>query len=220
LKPELAGALPTLVLENYLNSQTISWHNTAHSSAKILEEKSYSQSAVCDQDWCRTFISEIFPDLADNLTISYAFYQTQKLPYIVHTDGPTDPNELGYYNILIPLNILGLRAHTVTFEQRFIGPGMAFVKGDTDDSLSVYGLTKDYSRVEGIVESKFPESFFTSYVDHIDPESLDGLSPEKVIQWRLGDIILFDRYRLHSSSSFSKYGLSSKQSLVISTSFK
>ena len=209
--------LPTHRMENLLTPSDIEDLLKLKHSLPVTAEKPYNTETQVDKDWARDFVRTRFPELDSDFEICYSHFLNQTLPYIIHTDGPLSLDMKGYFNILIPLEINGSAAHTVTFEQSFSGKGRAFVKGVTDDELEVYDLTKDYADVENLSSAHFPKEAMTSHLDHIEAASLEGLSLEKIMDWRIGDAILFDRYRLHSSSSFKKFGLKDKTSLIIAT---
>lgn len=211
--------LPTRHLKNILTPEKVEDLLKMKQSLPVTAKKPYNTESQVDKVWSRDFVLSTIPDFDRKIEICYSHFLTQTLPYIVHTDGPLSAEMRGHYNILIPLETNGDAGHTVTFEQGFRGPGRAFVKGQTEDELEVYDFTKDYSGVSNLTESEFPENVRAEFLDHIEPASLEGLSLEKVIEWVPGDIILFDRYRLHSSSSFKKFGLKNKTSFVVATRF-
>lgn len=209
--------LPTLHLKNILTAKKIGDLLKMKQSLPVTAEKPYNIEIQVDKGWSRDFVLSTIPDFTTRIEICYSHFLTQTLPYIVHTDGPLSEQMKGHYNILIPLQINGDAGHTVTFEQSFRGPGRAFVKGQTEDELEVYDFTKNYSGVSCLTDAEFPKEIRTAFLDHIEPTSLEGLSLEKVIEWVPGDIIMFDRYRLHSSSSFKRFGLKDKTSLIVAT---
>ncbi len=206
----------TLVLKDMFDSEWITQQKALFNKAPVFEQKNYCLQREINHAMCKELINQLKPHIG-GCRVSYSYYLDQTLPYIVHTDGPVQNDVKAYYNIVIPLEVFGQSAHTVTFNQRFIGPGQAFVKGTSNDSLEVFGLTKNYSLVDGLSDQKFDEKILTDYLDHVDFDSLTGLSVENIIVWNPGDIILFDRYRLHCSSSFKKFDVQSKRSIVIAT---
>lgn len=60
----------------------------------------------------------------------------------------------------------------------------------------------DYSQIVNYDEyKKFDEKIRKKYLNHIDPESLNGLTLDRIIDWKIGDGIVFNRNRIHSASS-------------------
>ena len=64
------------------------------------------------------------------------------------------------------------------------------------------GRTYDYTDVENYDEhGMFNEQIRQQYLSHISRETLNGLEIDKIMEWKLGNAIVFSRTQLHSSSS-------------------
>ena len=60
----------------------------------------------------------------------------------------------------------------------------------------------DYSLIEGYnADLKFDPQIHEQYCNHIPIENLHGLTIDSIIEWKLGDIITFDRQHLHCAGS-------------------
>jgi hypothetical protein len=63
----------------------------------------------------------------------------------------------------------------------------------------------DYSEIINYDEfAKFDENVRRTYLNHIDLESLHGLTVDRIIEWHPGNAIVFDRNQIHSASSTHK----------------
>lgn len=58
-------------------------------------------------------------------------------------------------------------------------------------------------------------SMRTQFLEHIPLESLHGLSVQKVIDWEIGSVIVFDCGQLHCSSSLASDRPGRKEALTI-----
>lgn len=59
----------------------------------------------------------------------------------------------------------------------------------------------DYTGISGITQAEFPPDFHREYLSHIPIENLHGLQVPRIMEWRVGDAITFDRQCLHSGTS-------------------
>lgn len=59
----------------------------------------------------------------------------------------------------------------------------------------------DYSGITDVTDEPFPEEFRQQWLAHIPAETLHGLGVPEIVEWRVGDVITFDRQHLHSGTS-------------------
>jgi len=60
----------------------------------------------------------------------------------------------------------------------------------------------DYSQVEGYdPDLKFDEEFHQKWLSHIPIENLHGLTVKEVLEWKVGDVLVWDRHYIHSSGN-------------------
>ena len=72
----------------------------------------------------------------------------------------------------------------------------------------------DYTNIEGYDPNiKFDKQIHQQYLSHIPIENLHGLTIDSIIEWKLGDVITFDRQHLHSAGC----GHSKKIGLTVTT---
>ncbi len=166
-------------------------------------------------------ISTIARPILGDHAVEFGHFLIETLPYIVHTDtaAASPKNTVPYKALIFPLELSpsGV-SHTVIFEQRYFGAGNAFLRGESTDALEVHGTIREYSGVHGIrAEEPFCRRTHREYLDHVDYESLAGLTVSDIFEWVPGDLLIFDRCQLHCSSSFKKFGLMSKSALVLFT---
>ena len=71
--------------------------------------------------------------------------------------------------------------------------------------------TTDYTGIEGYDPNlEFDQKLHAQYINHIPIENLHGLTVDRIVEWKLGDVITFDRQHLHCAGSghTKKIGLS------------
>ena len=60
----------------------------------------------------------------------------------------------------------------------------------------------DYTDVVNYDENlKFDEHIHQQYLNHLEIETVDGLTVHDIVEWFPGDVIVFERSRLHCASS-------------------
>lgn len=137
------------------------------------------------------------------------FFKTN-IPFFVHTDTAKDHNFVPYKNIVVPL-INPQEDHpcyTVMFKQRWYGEAAMFWKGPIFLSAKPDYNHKlvDYSALEGYTNRDISVHEYTRFLTHLPFNNLHGLSIDRVLRWKVGDILVFDCTQLHSSNDFTRYG--------------
>lgn len=128
----------------------------------------------------------------------------------LHVD-TADGNSNIYKTIIIPLLIDG-RGHTVFFDNYWYGASSKFHKDTEQTNKHINGpLGGDIYRSEFLADCtktvnfdptlKFDPEIHREYLNQMDIQDLHGLTLSEIVEWRPGDVIVFDRAQLHSASS-------------------
>ena len=128
-------------------------------------------------------------------------FQESYSPIGLHVDAGFNTNEIIYKQTLIPLTAKG---STVIFKNRFYGNSTNFTV-DTEELKKKdlkYGQNiRSAEHLELYNNKKFNRTDFEKYLKHEKIENLSGLEIDIVYEWELGSMLIFDRTRLHCSSS-------------------
>jgi len=162
---------------------------------------------INDDDWPKekiyTFLKRI--NLKDNIEFVTFFEQRENL-FGLHADtGDGDQKTLGK-NILIPLEFND-NATTVIFKNKWLYSKVKFYKAELTPNGDITQCT-DFD-----INKDIDEKTYIKYLQHIDRKKLKGLEIEQIYNWKLGDILVFDRQHIHSAGFLTK----PKKSLVIFT---
>ena len=128
-------------------------------------------------------------------------FQESYNPIGLHVDGGFNSVEIIYKQTLVPLTSKG---GTVIFKNKFYGNSTNFTinKDELEMKKLNYGQNKRSSEHLDLYEKKpFKESDYKKYLTHEKIENLSGLEVDMVYEWELGSMLIFDRTRLHCSSS-------------------
>ena len=128
-------------------------------------------------------------------------FQESYNPIGLHVDAGFNLDEIIFKQTLIPLTSKG---STVIFKNKFYGNSTNFTIDE--DELKVkdlkYGQNYRSSEHLKMYEKKpFDEEKHEKYLKHEKIENLAGLEVDLVYEWELGSMLIFDRTRLHCSSS-------------------
>ena len=128
-------------------------------------------------------------------------FQESYNPIGLHVDAGFSLDEVIFKQTLIPLTSKG---STVIFKNKFYGNSTSFTIDE--DELKVkdlkYGQNQRSSEHLKLFEKKpFNEEDHKKYLEHEKIENLSGLEVDMVYEWELGSMLIFDRTRLHCSSS-------------------
>ena len=128
-------------------------------------------------------------------------FQESYNPIGLHVDAGFNTNEIIYKQTLIPLTAKG---STVIFKNRFYGNSTNFTV-DTEELKKKdlkYGQNiRSAEHLELYNNKTFNKTDFEKYLKHEKIENLSGLEIDIVYEWELGSMLIFDRTRLHCSSS-------------------
>ena len=128
-------------------------------------------------------------------------FQESYNPIGLHVDAGFNLNEIIFKQTLIPLTSKG---STVIFKNKYYGNSTNFTidKNELEVKDLKYGQNRRSSEHLKIFEKKpFSEEHHKKYLKHEKIENLSGLEIDLVYEWELGSMLIFDRTRLHCSSS-------------------
>ena len=128
-------------------------------------------------------------------------FQESYNPIGLHVDAGFNSEEVIYKQTLVPLTP---RGGTVIFKNKFYGNSTNFTinKDELNQKNLKYGQNSRSSEHLELYENRpFDKSDYEKYLTHEKIENLSGLEIDIVYEWELGSMLIFDRTRLHCSSS-------------------
>ena len=128
-------------------------------------------------------------------------FQESYNPIGLHVDAGFNLDEIIFKQTLIPLTSGG---STVIFKNRFYGNSTSFTIDENELKIKdlKYGQNIRSSKHLEMYEKKpFKKEVHEKYLKHEKIENLSGLEIDLVYEWELGSVLIFDRTRLHCSSS-------------------
>lgn len=156
--------------------------------------------------------------IVGNVEITAGFFFYTENPHIIHND---DTYELPrvFKGITIPLEYNGGTRYPYLcfFHQYYLEGPAKFFKGGIDFPEHYNKHIDDYCDVKNLSDKPIPKVVYDLYIDHLKPEWLEGLSFDRAMPWKPGNVIVFDSVRLHCASNFLKQGIKSKLGISIFT---
>ena len=128
-------------------------------------------------------------------------FQESYNPIGLHVDAGFNLDEIIYKQTLIPLTSKG---STVIFKNKFYGNSTNFTIDENELKIKdlKYGQNIRSAEHLKLYEKKpFNKDDYEKYLKHEKIENLSGLEIDIVYEWELGSLLIFDRTRLHCSSS-------------------
>jgi len=128
-------------------------------------------------------------------------FQESYNPIGLHVDAGFNLDEIIFKQTLIPLTSKG---STVIFKNKFYGNSTNFTIDENELKIKSlkYGQNFRSSEHLDIYEKKpFDQDQYNKYLKHENIENLSGLEIDLVYEWEIGSMLIFDRTRLHCSSS-------------------
>lgn len=171
------------------------------------------------------FNKEPFKSLLDRLRIAIGdaevtagFFFYTETPHVIHNDDTFELPQV-FKGITIPLEYKGGTKHPYLcfFHQYYLEGPAKFFNGGCDYPVHYNKHVFDYSQVENTSEKEFPEIIHKMYLGHIKDEWLKGLSFDRALPWKPGNVLIFDSVQLHCASNFIKQGITSKLGISIFT---
>ena len=166
------------------------------------------------------FYSDVAID--DPMSVGDQFFKSIR-PYGLHTDSVTHIN--GYRpfkDIIIPIDLDKIPAtHYVTFNQRYRGRATHFMKGRHIGSFANYANVvrhQDYGEygVENIDHNENDMKILEKIMPkHIPMSIYEGLSIEKIFEWKPKNAIVHDASVLHAPTDFREQGAEYKTGLTL-----
>ena len=128
-------------------------------------------------------------------------FQESYNPIGLHVDAGFNSDEIIFKQTLIPLTSKG---STVIFKNKFYGNSTNFTVDESELKIKdlKYGQNiRSSEHLKMFSKEAFNEADHKKYLSHEKIENLSGLEIDLVYEWELGSILIFDRTRLHCSSS-------------------
>jgi len=128
-------------------------------------------------------------------------FQESYNPIGLHVDAGFNTEEIIYKQTLVPLTSKG---GTVIFKNKFYGASTNFTINEEElkERELKYGQNLRSSEHLKLYKNEpFNKSDYDKYLKHEKIENLSGLEIDMVYEWELGSMLIFDRTRLHCSSS-------------------
>lgn len=156
--------------------------------------------------------------IVGNVEITAGFFFYTETPHIIHNDDTFELPRV-FKGITIPLEYTGGTRYPYLcfFHQYYLGGPAKFFKGGIDFPEHYNKHVYEYSNVENLSTNKIPEVVYNLYLDHLNPKWLEGLSFDRAMPWKPGNVLVFDSVRLHCASNFIKQGIKSKLGISIFT---
>ena len=208
---------PTQIIKNLFSKTELEkfinlYHDlptTVHNKKQNVIKKRWLQNYNLDLE--KLFIEKVTNEIGefkmDNLKDEenmdiLGLFQESYNPIGLHVDAGFNLNEVIYKQTLIPLTSKG---STVIFKNRYYGNSTNFTIDENELNIKDLKYGQNYRSSEHlkIFEKKlFNKDDHEKYLKHEKIENLSGLEIDTVYEWELGSMLIFDRTRLHCSSSF------------------
>ena len=128
-------------------------------------------------------------------------FQESYNPIGLHVDAGFNLDEIIYKQTLIPLTSKG---STVIFKNKFYGNSTSFTIDENELKIKdlKYGQNfRSSDHLKMYKKKPFSANDHQKYLQHEKIENLTGLEIDLVYEWEIGSMLIFDRTRLHCSSS-------------------
>ena len=179
-------------------------HNKKQNVIKKRWLKNYSSEL--ESLFCKKVKNEIGEFKMDNLKDEnnddiLGLFQESYNPIGLHVDAGFNLDEIIFKQTLIPLTSKG---STVIFKNKFYGNSTNFTIDENELKITdlKYGQNIRSSEHLNLYKKKpFNKENHQKYLKHEKIENLEGLEIDMVYEWEMGSMLIFDRTRLHCSSS-------------------
>ncbi len=128
-------------------------------------------------------------------------FQESYNPIGLHVDAGFNLDEIIFKQTLISLTPKG---STVIFKNKFYGNSTNFTIDESELKIKdlKYGQNiRSSAHIEMYEKKTFNKEDHEKYLKHEKLDNLSGLEIDLVYEWEIGSILIFDRTRLHCSSS-------------------
>lgn len=185
----------------------------------------------------RIIEERIRPLLDREFTVRWAWINDICQPLWIHSDTGSDPKLAPYKICLITLDIqpAPAKSHLVLFHQRHTGTAAAFLRGTREHSVfqgphnnfrnggkivgplhngRILQVYDPYDFVHFYNEDReFDRDLYQRYLGHLDYSNLRGLTLDRVLETKIGQLVMWDAGQLHCSSQWSSPAIQRKVTL-------
>jgi hypothetical protein len=215
------------IIDDFLSVNDIDYLIKLFNSQEIAENKVYKNTGPITLDIEPYLEDSVVSKIIDKLIkeigpfeITSGFFFTTNYPHVIHNDDTFKLPDRVYKGITIPLKAYGSdRIPKLCFFDQFYFHGPAkFFYGDKDIPTYYNKQVYDYKEVDGILDTMLiDESTRVSYLTHLKPKWLTGLTFWGTLDWRPTSALIFDSTRLHCASDFRQQGITYKLGISIFT---
>ena len=215
------------IIDNFISVDDVDYLIKLFNSQEIAENKVYKNTGPITLDIEPYLEDSVVSKIIDKLIkeigpfeITSGFFFTTNFPHIIHNDDTFKLPDGVYKGITIPLKAYGSdRIPKLCFFDQFYFHGPAkFFCGDKDIPTYYNKQVYDYKEVDGILDNMLiDESTRVSYLTHLKPKWLTGLTLWGTLDWRPTSALIFDSTRLHCASDFRQQGITYKLGISIFT---
>jgi hypothetical protein len=215
------------IIDDFLSVDDIDYLIKLFNSQEMAENKVYKNTGPITLDIEPYLEDSVVSKIIDKLVkeigpfeITSGFFFTTNYPHVIHNDDTFKLPDGVYKGITIPLKAYGSdRIPKLCFFDQFYFHGPAkFFYGDKDIPTYYNKQVYDYKEVDGILDTMLiDESTRVSYLTHLKPKWLTGLTFWGTLDWRPTSALIFDSTRLHCASDFRQQGITYKLGISIFT---
>jgi hypothetical protein len=158
--------------------------------------------------------------LIGNFEMTAGLFFKTDYPHIIHNDDTFELPDGVYKGITIPLKTYGSDSipKLCFFDQFYFQGPAKFFYGEEDIPTYYNKQVYDYQDVDGIANAMLiDESTRVSYLTHLKPKWLHGLTFWGTLDWHPTSALIFDSVRLHCASDFRQQGITHKLGISIFT---
>ncbi len=214
-------------VKDFLSSDDVDYLVKLFESQEIESNKVYKNTGPITLDIKSYLEDPIISKIIDKLIkeigpfeITAGFFFTTNYPHIIHNDDTFELPTGVYKGITIPLKAYGSNSipKLCFFDQFYFQGPAKFFYGDKDIPTYYNKQVYDYKDVDGISDAMLiDESTRVSYLTHLKPKWLQGLTFWGALDWKPTSALIFDSIRLHCASDFRQQGIERKLGISIFT---
>lgn len=164
-------------------------------------------------------IIDIMHEKIGRFKVRYIHFFDVTSPHVIHIDD-TYNYDKSYKAFTVPLRIYGPSEDIklCVFDQYYYhGPAKFYNNSNEVFNIYYNSALKNYDQVSNLSATEIDINFKKEYLSHLDDEWLKGLSVNKTLEWKPGNILCFDSLALHCSTDFKAKGVRRKIGLSIFT---
>ena len=154
-----------------------------------------------------------------NFKIRNAQIFDTSVPHALHNDDGKD-FPITYKAFNFPLYVetgVDTDAKLCMFDQYYYGGPAKFFKGENITQNTYNAILTEYSKIQNKSNKLIEKETKQKYLSHLEDKWLDGMSIQKIFDWKIGSCIAFDALQIHCASNFKNAGINSKIGLSIFT---